>query len=207
MRPRLLDLFCGAGGAAMGYHRAGFEVVGVDLNPQPRYPFEFHQADALTFDIDGFDVIHASPPCQRYSTATAHPERHPDLLGQVRDRLAASGVPWIIENVPGAPIRRDITLCGSMFGLLVRRHRHFESNVPLTALDCDHRTQGQPWGVYGDGGGTEIARVGGGSRGRKASQSRWGELMGMPWATPQEIKEAIPPAYAEYIGRQLVGFA
>jgi DNA (cytosine-5)-methyltransferase 1 len=209
-RPRLLDLFCGAGGAAVGYHRAGFDVVGVDIEPQPHYPFEFWQMDALEFCEDtgewDFDAIHASPPCQRWSTATPSPHIHPDLIAPIRELLVATGLPYVIENVPGSPLRKDLVLCGSMFGLKVRRHRIFESNIPLMALSCDHAGQGQPWGVYGDGGGTSIPRTTGGSRGRKAKQSEWAHLMGMEWADPQEIKEAIPPAYTEYIGCRLMEY-
>ena len=119
-RPLLLDLFCGAGGAAVGYHRAGFDVVGVDNRPQPRYPYEFHQADAMTWPLDGYDVIHASPPCQAYANVTAwrgRPDSHPDLLAETRQRLEDSGRPWVIENVPEAPIRADYLMCGSAFGL------------------------------------------------------------------------------------------
>ena len=119
-RPRLLDLFSGAGGAAVGYHRAGFDVVGVDIEPQPHYPFEFHQADAMTFPSSGFDAIHASPPCQAFSIAAKYKGtagRHKDLLTPTRTRLQAAGLPWVIENVPGAPMRADYLLCGCMFGL------------------------------------------------------------------------------------------
>ena len=112
---RLLDLFCGAGGAAMGYHRAGFEVVGIDIAPQPNYPFEFVQADAMEFPLDGFDAIHASPPCQAYTALATG--KHPRLIEPMRERLASSGVPWVIENVVGAPLRQPVLLCGSMFGL------------------------------------------------------------------------------------------
>ena len=132
-KPRLLDLFCCAGGAGAGYAKAGFEVVGVDLHPQPRYPFEFHQADAMTFDLSGFDAIHASPPCQAYTVLGGREDlsHYPDLVDAVRERLQAAGVPWIIENVPGAPLRDPITLCGAMFGLRSYRHRLFESSVQL----------------------------------------------------------------------------
>ena len=139
--PRLLDLFCGAGGAAMGYHRAGFTVVGVDINPQRHYPFEFHQADALEFDVSGFDAIHASPPCQAFTAYKRRPNHvgdYPDLIWPTRQKLIASGVPYVIENIPKAPLLNPITLCGSSFGLDVRRHRLFESNVPLLAPPCDH---------------------------------------------------------------------
>src|SRR5215467_701837 len=128
-RPRLLDLFCGAGGAAMGYHRAGFDVVGVDIKPQPRYPFTFIQADAMTFPLEGFDAIHASPPCQAYIRSGMYDKsRHPDLLPPVRCQLERSDVPWVIENVPGAPMRVDLKLCGCMFGLGVARQRWFETS-------------------------------------------------------------------------------
>ncbi|MBM3457495.1 MAG: DNA cytosine methyltransferase, partial [Armatimonadetes bacterium] len=138
-RPVLLDLFCGQGGAAMGYHRAGFDVVGVDLEPQPRYPFRFIQADALEFLAEhgrGFEAIHASPPCQRYSRATGNHrhEKHPDLVGVTRDLILGTGFPYIIENVPQAPLRSPVQLCGLMFpALRVIRHRDFESNLVLFA--------------------------------------------------------------------------
>src|SRR5713226_9004155 len=132
-KPRLLDLFCGAGGAAAGYARAGFEVVGVDIRPQPRYPFAFHQADALTCSLDGFDAYHASPPCQLYSRTHRlwKSSVHPDLVDPLRQRLRATGKPYMLENVPGAPLPGSIVLCGTMFGLGVLRHRLFESNVLL----------------------------------------------------------------------------
>ena len=138
MKPRLLDLFCGAGGAAMGYHRAGFEVVGVDIEPQPRYPFEFYQADALNvltsiFTPLDFDAIHASPPCQAYSWSARRwtEVERADLLAPTRELLRATGLPYVIENVPGAPMQNPIRLCGVMFGLEVIRHRLFESNVAM----------------------------------------------------------------------------
>lgn len=138
--PRLLDLFCGAGGTAMGYYQAGFEVIGVDMNPQPHFPFEFIQADAMTFPIEGFDVIHASPPCQLYSAANRFVRRpYPDLVGPIRQRIRHTGLPYVIENVPGAPLLNPGTLCGTMFGLSVYRHRLFESNLPLTFPSrCTH---------------------------------------------------------------------
>jgi hypothetical protein len=133
-RPRLLDLFCGAGGAAMGYHRAGFDVVGVDINPQPHYPFEFHQGDAMTWPLDGFDAIHASPPCKAFTRAgwSAHfgyHDRHDDLLTPTRTRLVLQPAPWVIENVPGSPMAPSVVLCGSNFGLNLRRHRWFECSM------------------------------------------------------------------------------
>jgi DNA (cytosine-5)-methyltransferase 1 len=127
-RPRLLDLFCGAGGAAVGYHRAGFDIVGVDIHPQPRYPYEFHQADAMTWPLDGYDAIHASPPCQLYSISTVMHDRsqYPDLLDATRTRLMATGAVYVIENVPGAPLRNWVQVCGSGLGMVrIRRHRRF----------------------------------------------------------------------------------
>lgn len=128
---RVLDLCCGAGGLSMGYYLAGFDVTGVDNRPQPNYPFTFHQADALTFPLDGFDLVHASWPCERYARVTAwrgNPNDHPDLLAVGRERLAASGLPHVMENVPEAPLRPDYLLCGTQFGLNVRRHRSFETS-------------------------------------------------------------------------------
>jgi DNA (cytosine-5)-methyltransferase 1 len=200
---RLLDLFCGQGGAAMGYHRAGFEVVGVDNKPQPRYPFEFHQADALDFPLDGFDVIHASPPCPRFSTASlGRPglqRTHRDLVGPIRARLV--GRAYVIENVPGAPLRDPVTLCGSMFGLGVnggqlRRHRLFESSVQLSEPPlCCHRWPAV--GVYGHGTGSRTVW------GNPLNADDAREAMQMPWASRDGVAQAIPPAYTEWIGRQL----
>ena len=198
----------------MGYYRAGFDVVGVDINPQPNYPFEFHQRDALEFvrrfeetwlgTRAEFDAIHASPPCQAYSTITPDRSKHPDLVAPVRELLQATGLPYIIENVVGAPLQTGFVLCGSMFGLKVRRHRLFESNRLIMPPVCDHASQGEPVGVYGRGGGTSVTRPNGTSRGVKAKPSEFADLMGMPWATPKEIVQAIPPAYTEFIGTQLM---
>ncbi len=205
-RMRLLDLFCGAGGASMGYHRAGFEVVGVDVAPQPHYPFEFHQADALTFELEGFDAIHASPPCQAYSCLTSDKSLHPRLIRPIRARLVAAGVPYVIENVEGArdEMSDPILLCGSSFGLDLRRHRYFESNVGLEAPPCDHRWQAPRFripdkrrkglasvvGVYG-----QINYAG-----ELALRSA---AMGIDWMSNAELIEAIPPAYTQHIGEQL----
>lgn len=227
-RPRLLDLFCGAGGAAMGYHRAGFDVVGVDIKPQPNYPFTFIQEDAINvleswFIENAYDAIHASPPCQAYSStmgvvkskkrrrdALAPPmfevERHPRLIEPTRDLLLLVGVPYVIENVPQAPLENPVTLCGSSFGLRVRRHRRFETNWPLAGKPCDHGAQGKDFvGVYGDHperrafsppDGYERAL-----RAETIGEAR--SAMGMPWANWHGVKEAIPPAYTEWIGEQL----
>jgi len=202
-RPRLLDLFCGAGGAAVGYHRAGWDVVGVDVVDQPRYPFRFRRADALAFPLTGFAAIHASPPCHDHTALAAF--RGVDGSGWMLEatlaRLAAAGVPWIVENVDRAhfhPAYYRVRLCGSSFGLGVRRHRWFASNVALMAMACDHRRQGQPLGVYGSSGGQ------GPSRGRKGSVAASATAMGIDWMTHRELAQAIPPAYTEHLGRQLL---
>lgn len=209
MKPRLLDLFCGAGGAAKGYADAGFEVVGVDHRPQPRYPFEFHQADALTFPLDGFDAIHASPPCHAYSNVTGrnrkNRRRYPDLVAPMRERLVESGVPWVIENVPGAPLRFAITLCGSMFSLDVRRHRVFESSFTMLAPECQHHRQAPRFRSL-DSRQKTLASV----IGVHGHTNFEGELalrqvaMGIDWMTNAEVTQAIPPAYTRLIGRQLM---
>ena len=190
MSKRLLDLFCGAGGAAMGYHRAGFEVVGVDIEPQPNYPFEFHQADAMEYPLEGFDVIHASPPCQAYSRMRHLPwlrdNDYPRLIEPIRERLEASGVLWVIENVMDAHLPAG-WLCGSMFGLPFYRHRAFESNVFwMQPAHPKHRFV------------VEAGRMLGG----RARQGH--EAMLVPWMKPQERDQAIPPAYTEYIGRLIM---
>ena len=220
MTLRLLDLFCCAGGAAMGYHRAGFDVVGVDLDPQPRYPFAFIQMDALALDVRflrSFDAIHASPPCQGYSDMRHAPgaKGAPLLIEQVRDRLIASGLPYIIENVEGArwAMRDPVMLCGTSFGLgaqgcELHRHRLFESNMPIEAPACQH-SGGPVVGVYGGHARKRSAKHGGrGTRdvwegGHKAAAR---EAMGMDWATLNEMSEAIPPAFTEYLGRQMADY-
>jgi DNA (cytosine-5)-methyltransferase 1 len=198
-----LDLFCGAGGAAVGYHRAGFDVVGVDIVSQPHYPFEFHRGDAMTFPLDGFDVIHASPPCQDHSSLSARVGLHGTgwMLAATLDRLEDLDVPWVVENVPGSGVDMPgqwMVLCGSAFGLGVRRHRLFTSNLLLLAPSCDHRRQGTPLGVYGTGGGGVM------TRGVKATPAEARVAMGIDWMTRAEIAEAIPPAYTELIGHQLL---
>ena len=207
---RLLDLFCGAGGSAVGYHRAGFEVVGIDIKPQPRYPFEFHQADALTYPLDGFDVVHASPPCQAYC-ALRHlmPEKiYPDLIKAVRDWIFQGSAIYIIENVPKSPLINPIQLCGSSFGLKVRRHRLFESNVYLETLPCDHKKQGRPIDVSGTGGRRINRRPDdhGGNTNKPRNIKEARGAMGIDWMTRYELSQAIPPAYTEYIGKQIIAF-
>jgi DNA (cytosine-5)-methyltransferase 1 len=186
----------------MGYHRAGFDVVGVDLKPQPRFPFEFHQADAMTFPLEGYDVIHASPPCQEYSALKARNpgKRWPDLVAATRERLIAAGTPWIIENVMPAPLRHGVVLCGAMFGLRTYRHRRFETSWLImnpehpkhTVLTSTKKRRkcfdaGLNISITGDVG-------------------SWlgPACMGIDWMDGNELSQAIPPAYTEWIGRHLM---
>jgi DNA (cytosine-5)-methyltransferase 1 len=209
---RFLDLFCGAGGAAMGLHKAfpDAEIVGVDILKQPHYPFDFVQCDWLEAlqtlpgmweRTDPQELfIWASPPCQRYSTMTkkwGRSDNHPDLIAPVREELQAQGVAYCIENVPGAPLENPIVLCGSMFGLKVRRHRLFECSFPIMAPACNHALQGQPVGVYGHAGGSS-KRDGLTFHGTDA----WRDAMGIDWMSGKELAESIPPAYSEYIAKQ-----
>lgn len=199
----------------MGYHRAGWEVTGADREPHDDYPFPMVVGDAMTIlectsILDGFDAVTASPPCPRYSTATpaANRDNHPDLIGPVRELLKAWGGPYVIENVPGAPLENPIRLCGSMFGLGVRRHRLFETNVPMLQPECQHERQGTIFGVYGahaDRPGGWL-RPNGKSRGLKAtSVAHAREVMGIDHMTQwSDLADAIPPAYTEWIGRNLL---
>jgi DNA (cytosine-5)-methyltransferase 1 len=202
-RPRLLDLFCGAGGAAMGYHRAGFDVVGVDIDPQPRYPFEFHQADALDWPLDGYDAIHASPPCQAF---TAYRRRgggvgdsYPNLIEATRRRLVESRLPYVIENVPGSPLRNHVQLCGTSFGLDVRRHRWFESNVAMLAPPCNHDLPRRFSAATNRSNLRRTVEVGV----WRIPLDVQRQAMGIDWMTLPELSEAIPPAYTQWIGEQL----
>lgn len=231
MRPRLLDLFCGAGGASVGYHRAGFDVTGVDSDPRhgKRYPFPFVTADALNYVAEHghrFAVITASPPCQAYSiTRHSHNVTHPDLVGPTRDALVATGRPYVIENVVGAPLRDPLRLCGTEFGLVapdddgfmleLRRHRLFESNVYLYgAGGCQHKpiTGHYVAGAYGGAsqttGGPAATRLlsktirHGGYVPSTAARAR---LLGIDWPmTQHELNQSIPPAYTQFIGGQLL---
>ena len=209
VKPRLLDLFCGAGGAAVGYARAGFEVVGVDHEPQPNYPFYFIEDDALDY-IDGLDpgplqyrftAIHASPPCQAYTRAQViRKNEHADLVGPTRELLEATGLPWVIENVKRSPLKNPTVLEGQMFpDLRTHRPRWFETNWPL---EVDFLRLAPPRNA---------------KMGRPGNGDEWPQLvghftdiegarraMGIDWMTRDELREAIPPAYTELIGAQLL---
>lgn len=211
-RPLILDLYCGAGGAGVGYHRAGWDVVGVDINPQPSYPFTFYQSDALEFLRDyglHFDAAHASPPCQHYTALAMgtndNQDDYPDLIPPTRDLLIASGMPYVIENVPPAPLHNPITLCGEMFGLGVIRHRKFESNMLLLQPSHPrHRGRVAGWRHGAKSEGPYLAVYGRG--GDKGNVSQRQTAMGIDWMTGlDELAESIPPAYTELIGAQLLG--
>ena len=212
-RPKLLDLFCCAGGAAVGYHRAGFDVVGVDVNPQPRYPFEFIRADALTLDkgfLRSFDAIHASPPCQSYSDLAKrnrNGHKWPRLIEPVREMLVSTGLPYVIENVDGAPLIEPVVLCGTMFSeLRVLRHRLFEANFfilvpphPKHPLVHTFDKRKNHYGKTNEW--TDYVQVTGGGNCTVAAAK---DAMGIDWMTKNELNESIPPAYAEYVGDALM---
>lgn len=198
----------------MGYHRAGFDVVGVDIEPQPRYPFTFIRADALVFLRDErwaeFDAIHASPPCQAYSDLQKQNKReYPDLIAQTRELLQATGMPYVIENVEGAPLVDPITLCGTMFPeLRVYRHRNFESNIPLSTpehpvhaeLTFTHDKRKKHYGQPLDLTTMRVQVTGGGNAPVWAKRA----AMGIDWMTGRELNEAIPPTYTQHIGPSLM---
>lgn len=226
-KPVLLDLFCKAGGAGAGYAQAGFEVVGVDIEPQKRYPFDFIQADVLTLSagfLRIFDAVHASPPCQAHtSLRTMHNAKpHLDLVPQTRALLRESGRPWVIENVVGAPLIRPVTLCGTMFGLGVedaelRRHRIFEASFDLPKMKCAHgsrdtiglygghvrnRRRARTIGIYGEGCRDSLRKFDKGVPDFTTEQGR--VAMGIDWMTIAELCQAIPPAYTKWIGGHLM---
>lgn len=225
-RPKLLDLYCCAGGASMGWHRAGFDVYGVDLSPQPNYPFAFHRSGALevlaalltggAVDfthpdgrvewlgwITDFDAIHASPPCQRHSAMSAcRPglaEAYPDLIAPTRAMLINTGLPYVIENVMGSPLIDPTILCGQMFGLELYRHRGFESNFPIDLPDHPaHVTPASKAGHWTPGTIMSVA-------GHVSPMWKAREVMGgIGWMNRDELGESIPPVYTEYIGEQLL---
>lgn len=201
---KALDLFCGAGGASKGLALAGFDVTGVDLHPQPNYPFKFHQTDALTFDLNGYDLIWASPPCQAF---TAYKRRHNhvkpalNLIGDTRRKLMDNGKPYIIENVYGSPLKDPVMLCGSSFNLDVRRHRYFECSFSVTTKNCDHNWQKPRFPQ---------------STNRKNLRKTveigvWRipldiqkKAMDIDWMTLKELSQAIPPAYSKYLALEFL---
>lgn len=225
-KPRLLDLFCGAGGASMGYYRAGFEIAGVDIKPQPHYPFEFHQADALTYSLEGYDAYHASPPCQGYSIMLNLPwlkgRQYPKLIPLVRALFVATDKPYVIENVSGARYCRRLPeglqggyLCGQMFQLPIFRHRYFETNFawfqPGHPKHEGHIKDGRKLG----GRAREIiVRRTGQTYGFDRPECAVGhaamagvaarKALGTEWMDRDEASQAIPPAYTEYIGKYLI---
>jgi site-specific DNA-cytosine methylase len=210
VKPRLLDLYSCAGGAAKGYTDAGFEVVGIDNQSQPNFPYEFHQADALEYLAKHwreFDAVHASPPCQASTALTKGTNKgrvYPNLIPATRELLAQIPLPSVIENVQGAKVRKDLVLCGEMFGLGVIRHRYFELNFPaVQPAHVRHRGRVAGWrhGEYFDGPYFAVYGEGGG----KGTVRQWQEAMGIHWtADRRELAEAIPPAYARYVGEQLL---
>jgi DNA (cytosine-5)-methyltransferase 1 len=205
MKPRLLDLFCGAGGCSVGYSKAGFEVVGVDINPQPHYPFEFHQADALIYPLDSFDAYHASPPCQLWACGF-NPNRsnYPDLIDNIRKRFIATAKPFVIENVPQSPVRKDLTICGCQVGLEhIRRKRCFEFNWQCpNELPKIHNHFAMSISVTGTGTPTGTWKA----WGRALKLQEFRDAMGINWMARKELSEAIPPAYTEYIGKYLLQY-
>ena len=219
----VLDLFCGAGGAAMGLHQAwpDAEIVGVDIKPQPRYPFAFIQWDAMMFPLEGFDFIWASPPCQKYVCRRQgwDDSKHPDLIGPIRSKLMASKVPFVIENVSKAPLRPDVILCGVQFGLKVFRHRWFEiegfqCSSPIHKKHDGHVYTGEYCTVYNGGDGIgghgndiikrRATRAMSKALGVKQTFERWCVAMQIEWMTKDEITQAIPPAYSRYIAEQFL---
>lgn len=223
MRPRLLDLFCKAGGAGRGYDQAGFDVFGVDWEDQPNYPYPCCQADAVQMLLDkreairrDFDAVHASPPCQGYTALQHAPGAigAPRLITAVRELLEAIGLPYVLENVEGAKEEMPgaICLCGSMFGLgcygaQLRRHRLFISNVPISPPGPCRHDDGPVIGVYGG-----HARLRAASHGGRGTRDPWpkghrdamARALGMDWGTAAELSEAIPPAYTAHLGAQLL---
>jgi DNA (cytosine-5)-methyltransferase 1 len=215
VKPRLLDLFCGAGGASMGYSRAGFEVVGVDIEPQMNYPWEFVQDDAtrqpfVALAAKDFDAIHASPPCQAFTAyrRSGNVGSYPDLIARTRELLKATGLPYVIENVEGAPLENPVRICGTGLGNDLQRHRLFETNFPLMGVPCAHGRNAPNRFIGGRsrerGGPRVLAR-------NTIEVGRWNQdfesqqrAMGVNWMTLEELSEAIPPSYTDHVGRYLL---
>lgn len=204
-RPVIADLFCGAGGAGMGLHRAGFEVVGFDVEPQPRYPFTFQQADALTVDLSGFDAVWASPVCKAFTNITLRSRRasYVNDIPATRRLLQASNLPYIIENVPGAPLRDHVTLCGQAFSLRVFRHRWFESSecllVPPHERHNGHTSTAAIAAYHTFAKGDYLTVAGHAFRTADGAVA-----MGIDWMTRSELAQAIPPIYSKFLGAQLL---
>lgn len=214
MKPKLLDLFCSAGGAGFGYHLAGFEVVGVDIMPQPNYPFEFHQADALEYlaeHFQEFDAIHASPPCQHASTIAKQNRvmrpgkyNHPNLIEPTRKALQETKKIYAIENVEGAALVNPVVLCGSWFGLDLRRHRLFETNFPSFSTPCSHHWQKPRFRSLDKRRKTLASVVGVHGHINYAGEFELRKkAMGIDWMSPDELSQAIPPVYTEWLGKQM----
>jgi len=212
VKPKLLDLYCKAGGSSMGYHRAGFEVTGVDNIYQKRYPFNFIQADAVDILKDHtflrkFDVIAASPPCQTHSITKFLTKaqggalsNRKNMIPATREGLMMANRPWIMENVEYAPLKNPILVCGSAFGLKVRRHRIFETGeMSLVGTSCYHKEQGRVVGVYGQ---LRDSIPGGGKTAETVEEAQ--EAMRIDWMIWSELVEAIPPAYTEFLGKQII---
>lgn len=206
MRPKALDLFCKAGGVSVGLERAGFDVVGVDIEPQPRYRGgRFIQADAMAFPLDGFDFIWASPPCQAHTCLRAVTRKnYASMISSVRERLSVIKRPWAIENVPGAPLADPVILCGLALGLKVKRHRLIECSFPAAGTICPPGHPGDWYHVSGHASGVRSRRTKKTPRREPPNIAAAREAMDIDWMNRDELAQAIPPAYAEYIGRQVM---
>ena len=213
----MLGLFSGAGGADVGYHMAGFDVTGSDIEDHPSYPFELMVQDALTVDLAGYDAYAASPPCQGYHALGHNDGRWPKLIEPIRERLEATGKPYVIENIPDAweYMKNPVMLCGSSFGLRLRRHRMFETNFTLPKLSCDHNWQNlhKPYSIYVGKSRTNglgyrasgVQPVYGGNHNVGGNSHFYKSVaMGIDWMTEEDLNEAIPPVYTKYVGKYLL---